>query len=236
MGKNPAGQMTAAEVLLAIFKLKMPHFLRKRWENDVFTRKEEVTLDSFFEFLRTQVEVEKSEERTVGSHQKPLNVPHLKHITGRERFATTAILQTSVSPETHLCSICSMDGHHFAQCPVFLKLSVKQRWRMAKEHRVCFISIQRDYNSAICEARNERCKIRGHITVSPKRESMLDCQNRTTDSELHIGFAKTGDGRVLLQTANGSTALVQCLLDVGSQHSFVRKDLADNLDLKDGNE
>uniref|UniRef100_A0A5S6R1J2 Uncharacterized protein n=1 Tax=Trichuris muris TaxID=70415 RepID=A0A5S6R1J2_TRIMR len=29
MGKNPVGQLTAAEVLLSIFKLKLPNFLRK---------------------------------------------------------------------------------------------------------------------------------------------------------------------------------------------------------------
>ncbi|KFD45991.1 hypothetical protein M513_13147 [Trichuris suis] len=89
VGKDPARQMTAAEVLLAIFKLKMPYFLRKKWENEVLTGKEEVTLDSFFEFLRTQVEVEESVKgRTVGSHQKPFNLLQPKHITSRERFET----------------------------------------------------------------------------------------------------------------------------------------------------
>ncbi|KFD45061.1 hypothetical protein M513_14061, partial [Trichuris suis] len=78
--------------------------------------------------------------------------------------------------------------------------------------------------------------------VSSRRESVSDGQNRKTASEVHIGFAKTGDGKVLLQTAqarlvgpNGSTALIMCLLDVGYQRSFVRSDLADNLDLKGTN-
>ncbi|CDW61256.1 zinc knuckle protein [Trichuris trichiura] len=80
---------------------------------------------------------------------------------------------------------------------------------------------------------------RSYSGVSPKTESVSDNQNRTADSELHIGVAKSSDGKVLLQTAqarliglNGSKALVMCLLDVGSQRSFVRKDLANNLVLK----
>ncbi|CDW61156.1 DUF1758 and DUF1759 domain containing protein, partial [Trichuris trichiura] len=259
--ENPARQTTAAEMLLAICKLQMRHFLRKRWEDDVFTRKEEATLESFFEFLRTQVEVEESVKRTVGSYQKPFNVPYLKQNTGRERIATTAMLQTSVSPETHLCPICSTDRHHFAQRPLFLKLNVKQRWRTAKEHRVRFTCLQRGHSSARCEAQNERCRITGckqlhhqrlyygkvdkrsYSGVSPKTESVSDNQNRTADSELHIGVAKSSDGKVLLQTAqakligpNGSKALVMCPLDVGSQRSFVRKDLANNLVLKGPNE
>uniref|UniRef100_A0A5S6QN79 DUF1758 domain-containing protein n=1 Tax=Trichuris muris TaxID=70415 RepID=A0A5S6QN79_TRIMR len=123
---------------------------------------------------------------------------------------------------------------------------------MAKEHHVCFICLRKGHSSVGCDDRTQCCKKAGctqlhnrllHYGKIP-RSSVMDTrvmpgEDGPIENEVRIGLAKTVNGTILLQTAqarlvapNGNTALVMCLLDVGSQRSFVRKDLADNLGLK----
>ncbi|KHJ40343.1 hypothetical protein D918_09587 [Trichuris suis] len=50
---------SAAEVLSAVLKQKLPSVVRKRWESKVLAEsQEEMTLDTFLEFLQSQVEIE----------------------------------------------------------------------------------------------------------------------------------------------------------------------------------
>uniref|UniRef100_A0A5S6Q5P7 DUF1758 domain-containing protein n=1 Tax=Trichuris muris TaxID=70415 RepID=A0A5S6Q5P7_TRIMR len=260
MGKDPASQLSAADVLLCIFKMKLPHVIRKKWETELLINGGEVSLDTLFHFLQTHVEVEESVTgATPSDAQKTVHFTRPRKPIPTERLSTTSMLQTSVVSDSCRCLLCSADNHEMAACPAFVRRSVKQRWRVAQQHRVCFVCLRQGHSSADCDARSQRCKFPGcsnrshnqllHYTNDSKKSpkgsviSIEPTPGESTENSVRIGFARTDDERVLLQTAqarlfcdNGNTAVVTCLLDIGSQRSFIRKDLADNLGLKGPNE
>ncbi|KRY25192.1 hypothetical protein T4A_163, partial [Trichinella pseudospiralis] len=60
-----SSRITAAEILMELFKLKLPIAIRKKWEEEIFTDEAKGSdLDLFFSFLLKQVRIEQSVVKT----------------------------------------------------------------------------------------------------------------------------------------------------------------------------
>uniref|UniRef100_A0A5S6Q7L7 Uncharacterized protein n=1 Tax=Trichuris muris TaxID=70415 RepID=A0A5S6Q7L7_TRIMR len=92
MGKDSASQLTATDVLLCIFKMKLPHIIRKKWETQLLINGE-VNLDIHFHFLQTHVEVEQSVTGvTLSDAWKTVNFTRHRKLIPTERLSTTSML------------------------------------------------------------------------------------------------------------------------------------------------
>ncbi|KRZ85335.1 hypothetical protein T08_6225 [Trichinella sp. T8] len=69
MGKDPVnGQLTTAEIFLALIQRAMPSELNKKWENFIESNTSTpANLESFLEFVRKQIEIEKKATFTKGT-------------------------------------------------------------------------------------------------------------------------------------------------------------------------
>ncbi|KRX41893.1 hypothetical protein T09_10870, partial [Trichinella sp. T9] len=139
--------------------------------------------------------------------------------------------------------ICKGD-HNIASCKEFLQADVHTRSRMAARNKLCFRCLQGGHRAKACTVR-WKCTVSGcggshhgllHRSQSPPRDQTPEA----TRSRSCMLTAHGGAQQVRLQSVrahafgmDGQCVLVQCLLDPGSQSSFIRKDVADALGLTD---
>uniref|UniRef100_A0A5S6Q5Y0 CCHC-type domain-containing protein n=1 Tax=Trichuris muris TaxID=70415 RepID=A0A5S6Q5Y0_TRIMR len=229
LGCDPcADELSAADILLTVFKERLPETLQKAWEKKLTSPEDgKASLDSFFAFLLTQVEVEESVSKR--DNKKPAK--QVKDPLPSKKLFSAAALVTKAARE-QLCAVCEK-GHFTASCQDLLTASMDDRWKTARKVGLCFVCLEKGHSSRRCPLRKpcgkERCGQFHHpllhINPGPK---------------VKVGLIRS-DQRVLtlLQTAtvrllgsNGSTAAAKCIFDTGSQRSFIRKQLADDLGLE----
>ncbi|XP_003366727.1 zinc knuckle protein, partial [Trichinella spiralis] len=134
----------------------------------------------------------------------------------RAARGATTVLHAAVNSS---CPICKGD-HDIASCEEFLQADVHMRSRMVARNKLCF-----------------RCLQSGHRVKACKSPP----QDQTAEAPMSRSCMLTANGgaqQVRLQSVrarafgkDGQCVLVQCLLDPGSQSSFIRKDVADALGL-----
>ncbi|XP_035232586.1 uncharacterized protein LOC118204364 [Stegodyphus dumicola] len=113
------------------------------------------------------------------------------------------------------------------------------RVQKLKTSNRCFLCTNRGHRVSNCPRKNTarctKCKKRHHVSICPPVENN---QLRITNSAVnHITFPKTifthlQTARVYVTGPTGITKLTRCILDGGSQASFVHTNLIENLKLK----
>ena len=137
------------------------------------------------------------------------------------------------------CIFCEQIGHFPDQC----HLALIERKEVARNKAVCTVCLRRGHCAGECVKPGPHCRIRHcqgrhHTalceTVAPKPPPALK-QPVSTHTAIQAG--KRTPGGVLLQTATvliegkDGTRRAICVLDSGSQRTFIRKELADALGL-----
>uniref|UniRef100_A0A5S6QY52 Peptidase aspartic putative domain-containing protein n=1 Tax=Trichuris muris TaxID=70415 RepID=A0A5S6QY52_TRIMR len=228
LGHNPCtDELSAADILLTMFKKKLPETLQKTWENKIMGESEEsVTLESFLEFLQGQAEIEECvmiPEKRSGEFKAKVEKTEPRRRQRRDWPSSAAALQATVSQEDG-CAFCS-GNHNNDQCRRFNDLQVKGRWKMVRERRVCFSCLSKGYQMNDCSRRHEGHQY--HPLLSTERRERKEVLSGVND--VHVALANVPTNRkVLLQTAqavmrnkDGDRTVITCLLDAGSQRSFV---------------
>ncbi|KFD66339.1 LOW QUALITY PROTEIN: hypothetical protein M514_11864, partial [Trichuris suis] len=234
--KDPLkGQLSAADVLMTICKQKLPASVRKRWEGKLAEHgQQEDDLNALLQFIESCLEVEECL-----SEGKVRERGREKNDYGRkERLTTTAALQSSVVNQQN-CTLCQ-GRHKITECNDFLAMNAKSRWRFVMTARLCFICLHIGHSAANCKEQSTGYR-ECHELLRGKTQSIGGRETRRTVNEntLQVGVAKASCNALIgLQIAvakahgpSGLSCRVTCLLDAGSQRTFMRKDLADCLGL-----
>ena len=210
----------------------------------------ELSVKDLMTFLQREVE---SRERTANitrmesvpkevtqkRYAKPWEHKPWEHKERREPpLSSTAALHTVSQRDGMSCIFCDKHDHKSKDCT---ELTVEQRREKVKRQGRCFICLGARHIARTCRTQGvtcERCGRRHHKAVcNEKDESTPVTQACNRDSIIAVSPCNSAKDTVLLQTATVwvETALqskiTRCLLDGGSQRSFIRQDISRALNL-----
>ncbi|XP_003382158.1 putative integrase core domain protein [Trichinella spiralis] len=254
LGKNPStGEMTANEAFLPLLTEKFPEEIRLAW--DVHVQSVSGTkgdLPEFLNFAQVRAAAKCAAAASSGGRglvkqddpkqQDPgpgcQERQRTRQTEKRAARGATTVLHAAVNSS---CPMCKGD-HDIASCEEFLQADVHMRSHMVARNKLCFRCLQSGH-------RVKACKVRWKCTVSGcggshhglLHRSQSPPQDQTAEAPMSRSCMLTANGgaqQVRLQSVrarafgkDGQCVLVQCLLDPGSQSSFIRKDVADALGL-----
>ncbi|KFD67004.1 hypothetical protein M514_20870 [Trichuris suis] len=146
LGCNPCtDELSAADILLTMFKERLPETLQKVWGKQLAALEDgKVSLDTFFSFLLTQVEVE---EAVCKRDNKKLAKLIKEPRPSKKQFSAAALV-TKEAREP-LCTVCEK-GHSTVSCQNFLTASADDGWKMARKVGSCFVCLERGHPSRRC--------------------------------------------------------------------------------------
>ncbi|KRZ77838.1 hypothetical protein T10_7615 [Trichinella papuae] len=259
LGKGlSTGEMTASEAFLPMLKERFPEEIRLAWDIRVQSASGvKGDLREFLEFAQVRtaarlaaaatsdggrlVKRDESEQHEPGSgRQERHRTPQTEQRAGK---ANTTVLHMVVISS---CPICD-GGHDIATCEKFLKAEVHTRSLMAARCKLCFRCLQSGHRAKACKVRR-KCTVSGcrgsrhrllHRSQSPSPDQTPDALKSRGCMLIAGGGAK----QVRLQSVraravgkDGLCMVVHCLFDPASQSSFIRKDVADALELAGSHE
>ena len=254
LGEDP---MSHGCILLPLFETKLPPQLLEKWELTLAdTQEDEIGLELFFKFLNGQVVSKEAGERSSNGNITPGNHSFDKGKENRrkssspkmggenEMYTASALLGETRPPTQPNCNFCKAD-HDSQNCPMFNKKSLDGRWKLVQENKLCFNCLKRSNHkhfSRIC--RHPKCSVANcghrHHWLLHGQQSVVTPRHLSNTSL--SGLASTKPAlpmrETLLQTAlarlivKGQEMTVRVLLDSGSQRSYIRKNIAEALDLQ----
>ena len=160
-----------------------------------------------------------------------------------------------------LCSCCGASDHKVWKCKVYRSADVDERWRIAKEKRLCFRCLGNDHQGKDCK-RSQKCGIDGcHLSHhsllhNPKRTEDMSKygqqKNDKTSPETSREGAADGDPNVTMTTcsdelsedhslrtvpvwvkANGKKIKINAILDDASNETFLNEEVAGALGIQE---
>ncbi|GBN69084.1 hypothetical protein AVEN_251531-1, partial [Araneus ventricosus] len=133
------------------------------------------------------------------------------------------------------CPFCNVAGHWPQECKSVTDIDV--RVQKLKTAGRCFLCTNKGHNVRICPRKDKafciKCKRKHHVSIC--KNSNPDLTPLTTANQVNI-FASNvthlQTAKVFITGSTGITKLTRCILDGGSQSSFVSTRLVDVLNLK----
>ncbi|KRZ50905.1 hypothetical protein T02_7112 [Trichinella nativa] len=252
MGKDPInGQLTTAEIFLALTQKAMPSELNKKWEEFIESNTSTpANLESFLEFVRKQIDIEEKVTFTKGtkftSVEKCPTTLHENRSKGRPGKYTTAALQIHTQERTR-CLLCQK-FHDISACTQFLGSDVDERWRIAKRLGLCYSCLKKGHRKKEC--RVSRKTATGETTIhdllnrkdagdkktdeNPEENITKVCLKMNVDKKDGSSSYSNGSlqiARAMICAENGMKRTVNCILDSGAQRSFVKREVVESLGL-----
>ena len=237
---------------------KLPKEVVEKWElelNEEKAKQDCVEVKTLLTFLEQLIRAKES------SQPPSLNskVPAKENFGNREnRFKFNRSQKSSTSAlcaTTHegKCVIC-YKNHGLKSCVSFLSLPVNERFRKAASKGLCFRCLEPGHRAEMCQKPPcKHCQGRHHSLLhhdsarphleDVKVESALELPSSSSSppvssSVVVNSVAVSSGGKVILQTvpailsgSNGCSKVVRCFFDPGSQTSFVRQSVIDELGL-----
>lgn len=200
------------------------------------------TLGDILLSIRLELESrEKACQRNSQAQTPPANQRDDKHPSsdyGRRGKGSAAALQVGAQYPSEKCAFCASKSHETPKCDAALSIEEKKK-RLRREGR-CYRCAKRGHTSQQCRNWSLRCAKCGrrHITplCDPPAPPAID--KRDTEQQSAVSLHSGVRNAVLLQTARvwvdgrDRKRLARCLLDGGSQRSFVTEGLSRELKLE----
>lgn len=154
-----------------------------------------------------------------------------------ENFNINSKLANKRKKISPFCSFCDTTGHWPQNCETVTDYDT--RVQKLKSSNRCFLCTNRGHRISNCPRKNTarctKCKKQHHVSICPPaRNTQLLITNSAVN---HINIPKTifthlQTARVYVTGPTGITKLTRCILDGGSQASFVHTNLIETLKLK----
>jgi hypothetical protein len=191
------------------------------------------------EFLGEEVDGVLTAQRIRG---EPLD--HLNSIPSAAALHVNSKQPTSGLKDRHtedtFCVLCESKGHWAQECKKVTEVS-ECREKLNSAHR-CFLCLNRGHNARVCSRRGRasctRCKGAQHRSIcneegtaaKPTRETTATTVGKIDVASPDFTYLQTACVWVMGPT--GLSKLTRCVLDAGSQTSFITKTLIDDLKLE----
>ena len=248
LGLKPEDNQDVQMILIPLLEMKLPQSLAEKWELETSDiEDEDITIDLFFKFLNRQVMSKEAGERSQtensqassSSSKGPYRSKAISSNKTEQRVSSASALLGEVKQETvKNCHFCNKQGHESGNCYSAKKKSIEERWKIVRDKKLCFNCLKpshTDHNSRNC--RQPSCTAEG---CGKKHHRLLHTNSQQSQSTSLSGCITDSQrsSQALLQTALatlqiGSQELpVRILLDTGSQRSYIRKEIAESLDLR----
>ncbi|GFT42723.1 integrase catalytic domain-containing protein [Nephila pilipes] len=127
------------------------------------------------------------------------------------------------------CPFCETSGQWPQQCNSVT--DIDERIEKLKATNRCFLCTNRGHVQKNC-FRCSKCRKKHHVSIckTPTIEQSATTSTNKIDTSTY-NFVHLQTARVFITGPNGITKLTRCLLDGGSQSSFISSDLVDTLNL-----
>lgn len=226
-------------LVIFMFSSKLDAETNKKWEEYRNSMNKLPKLDEFYAFLRSRADIletlaEKKIEKTVNierefKREDKYQGEFKRIYKNQGKFVATASGQRR-------CPICN-DEHGIFQCKVFNDMSVDQRGAEVSKRRLCINCFRPGHFAYQCHMRP--CKICHKYHNSMLHKSAVIEKYEGNGSNV-VSMSTAVANQVLLSTAkvkivNPETRQsleARCLLDCGSQSSFITKSLKDRLSIR----
>ncbi|KRX86650.1 hypothetical protein T4E_11663 [Trichinella pseudospiralis] len=142
LGKNPSSlELTASEVLLEIFKLKMHSRARKRWETLILSEPSKAAnlVEDFLRFLQDGIRVQESVSM---SDRKPSSNVTVRTKSPPRKKLPSVAAHHAETRSSESCVMCR-ERHRVSQCPKLLAEKTQDRWKTAANKNLFPLSSKR---------------------------------------------------------------------------------------------
>ena len=183
-------------------------------------------------------------------HQRKRNVTTLatavsseSSTAGQSEATTSCTATTASAPQTSdtkrpVCLQCEKIGHYLPRCTKFKRLSLEDKRAAVKKLNLCFCCLRPGHGSADCDKKCPKCDKKHHYHLHEDRVEPKTTEDTKTAAAGVVasstfkdrGRASLGVLRVRVQS-NGKEALCWALVDSGSNTTFIKRSVADELNL-----
>nr|XP_042903967.1 uncharacterized protein LOC122270493 [Parasteatoda tepidariorum] len=151
-----------------------------------------------------------------------------------ENFNVNSKSVTKSKIMSPFCPFCETVGHWPQQCNVVTDIDV--RIQKLKTSNRCFLCTNRGHTKKNCPRREKfrcaKCKRKHHTSICKPLTNEQPVATSTNKIDVSpSNFVHLQTARVFITGPTGITKLTRCLLDGGSQSSFVSSNLVDTLKL-----
>lgn len=232
-------------LIIYLFSTKLNSVTCMKWEEYKGSSSEVPTLETFYTFLRMRADVLEATatnavSRQDSEQQQSQQQPQLQQYKRMNKQQKSFVATSSEGQKaTTKCVVC--DGEHLIYyCKQFLAMSPADRFNLIVKNRFCINCLRSGHLAPQCKAMS--CKLCNH-----KHNSLLHFDKPNAESKQlvssPISLSTCISNQVLLSTAIVKVSTInsdefieaRCLLDCGSQSSFISQELQNKLNIQTEN-
>ncbi|GFQ78899.1 integrase catalytic domain-containing protein [Trichonephila clavata] len=219
------GRILAPKILRAF-----PHEICRNWV--VYAKSENLAerdITKLMKFLSEDVE-----ETITANNIKGSLVPSCPIKSSLENFKVHSRPISKDRKISPLCPFCETSEHWPQQCNSVT--DIEARIQKLKATNRCFLCTNRGHVQKNCFHKEKyccsKCRKKHHVSIckTPTNEQFATTSTNKIDTSTY-NFVHLQRARVFITGSNGITKLTRCLLDGGSQSSFISSDLVNTLNL-----
>lgn len=229
-------ELTGVSTLYTAVQSKIPETILVMYQQWAHDNCQTDGLSTFVKWLAQHVIFKTEAEETRRKRREPRG----ESSSGGKKSS----YQSTAAKSVRGCPLCQED-HRVTECKRWKEAKVTERWRIAKEKRLCFRCLKLGHAGQQCRS-NNRCTMEGcsgthhfHLHFDKLKEPAGESHANTGAAFGATGQSLNAPSWVLLRTvpvwvssSEGRRIKLNAFLDDGSDTSFIRSDVATALGIQ----